>query len=334
MSTGPMRRGFVVGTLVALAALAMCWSSAGSAAADAASDRYEQYRYALETINLSYSQYVVRQNDFRAQGCANGASGCRKPSPYNAFDWTDDGCSGAEQIGGLSNVYRSLFNEPCRLHDFGYRNFGKGLTLYRHEDMRKRIDDRFKAEMVRLCNDKYQGWTKYLNWAACQNEASAVYATVRRLSNWGSGGTPPAQPDACPSGDFSGSTTDGTCGSPPPAKDNCPTGDVSGSLYDGACGSATSDPNASPASAPTIQLSQGAPATYGYWYNVYLSGFAPGSQVALTCHDSIDPGGFLSKTLTVDVFGHAGDATLCYSGDRPGHWVTSSNGIDSNHLTW
>jgi hypothetical protein len=45
------------------------------------------------------------------------------PAPFN---WSDDGCSGPFLI---RPVYRSLFNRPCQLHDFGYRNYGGGLRL-------------------------------------------------------------------------------------------------------------------------------------------------------------------------------------------------------------
>lgn len=186
-------------TVMLVAAVAAATVSVpAQARADTVSDRYEQYRYALETLNLTYDQYVARQDDFRADGCSNGPAGCRKPAPYNAFDWTDDGCSGAEQIGFVSNVYRNLFNKPCRLHDFGYRNFGKGLTLYRNETMRLQIDNRLKTEMIRLCDNSFQGWIRYANWAACQNEATVVYIAVRHLSNWGTSGSPPAAPGMNP----------------------------------------------------------------------------------------------------------------------------------------
>lgn len=173
----------------------------GVASADPVA-KYEQYRYALETINLSYDDYVARQIDFRANGCTDGATNCRKPAPYNVFDWTDDGCSGAAALGGLgrgpSNVYRNLFNKPCREHDFGYRNFGKGLTLYRNEVMRLKIDDRLKAEMISLCDKTFPGAANYVNWASCQNEASVVYFGVRHLSNWGTTRTPPPAPTSPP----------------------------------------------------------------------------------------------------------------------------------------
>src|SRR5687768_15511713 len=125
---------------------------AASARADRASDRVEQRRYALETLNLHYPEYVARANDFRAKGCwhCNRPQDCDKPLPYNYFDWTTDGCS---IPGPKLNTARIVFNRPCQLHDFGYRNFGKGLTLERTEDRRNWIDNRFRDEMYRICRD-------------------------------------------------------------------------------------------------------------------------------------------------------------------------------------
>jgi hypothetical protein len=179
------------------------------ASADSGSaSRYEQYRYAMETINLSYESYVQRQGDFRAAGCTRGwpntSAGCTKPAPYNQFDWTDDGCSGAELAWGaghaVTNWYRNLFNAPCRLHDFGYRNLGKGLALYRHEDTRRLIDARFLVEMHRLCQNNFQGFWKTANRVQCVTQAELVYQAVsnynRLRANWGTSGTPPTAPQA------------------------------------------------------------------------------------------------------------------------------------------
>jgi hypothetical protein len=88
-----------------------------------------------------------------------------------------------------------------------------------------------------------------------------------------------------------------------------------------------------PAPSPKITLAQGGAARYGYWYAVTLSGFSPGSQVTVSCRDSVDPGGFYSQTFTIDGNGNAGDSTLCYSGDHPDHWVTGA-GVESNHVSW
>jgi hypothetical protein len=84
---------------------------------------------------------------------------------------------------------------------------------------------------------------------------------------------------------------------------------------------------------PAISLTQGARAPSGYWYSVSLSGFPRGARVALTCRDSVDPGGFFRRTVVVGRDGQATTARLCYSGDGPDHWVTGA-GIESNRATW
>jgi hypothetical protein len=67
-------------------------------------DTNEQLRYAVETMNLSYTAFLARKSDFyttstcdnrwpEAPGDPPTSEGCRKPPPYNSFDWTDDGCS-------------------------------------------------------------------------------------------------------------------------------------------------------------------------------------------------------------------------------------------------
>jgi Prokaryotic phospholipase A2 len=283
--------------------------------AETAAQRYEQYRYALETINLTHKRFVARQNDFRsrASGCGEEWSPipspkCKKPVPYNHFDWTDDGCSGRNEIGPLSLAYRNLFNEPCRLHDFGYRNFGKGLALYKHEDMRARIDTRFLEEMSRLCSDKYGQWWNFQKRSECGRIALAVYTAVRNIpsNSFGLSGQPPPNPGQVPA--------------PLPPLPPLPQQPL--------------PPVAPLPSGPAkVTLAQGPAAPAGYRYAITLSGFTPGSAVSITCYDSVSPGGFYSFHLTADVAGGASTASYCYSGDGPDHWVIA-NGVQSNHATW
>lgn len=84
---------------------------------------------------------------------------------------------------------------------------------------------------------------------------------------------------------------------------------------------------------PAVSLVRGGSAPAGFWYSASLSGFTPGSQVTVTCHDSVDPGGFWNQTFTIAGDGTAADSTLCYSGDGPDHWVTGG-GVESNHVGW
>jgi hypothetical protein len=80
---------------------------------------------------------------------------------------------------------KNLFDGPCQLHDFGYRNFGKGLTLRRNEDTRAWIDGRFEAEMKRLCNNNFPHIWQIPNREACFKEAEVIWAGVRNGSFFG-----------------------------------------------------------------------------------------------------------------------------------------------------
>lgn len=96
------------------------------------------------------------------------------------FNWSDDGCSGPPIIKEIS--YRSLFDKPCQMHDFGYRNFGNGLFLGRNEDTRDWIDNVFLTQMKLLCNQKFSGRLRLTKRVDCRNGANFM---VRVLRTWG-----------------------------------------------------------------------------------------------------------------------------------------------------
>ncbi|WP_433232236.1 phospholipase A2 [Actinomadura formosensis] len=194
----PIALGTIVGLTLVL--------SATPGHAYTTTERQVQKNYAIETVGLSYTDFIKRKADFQQAGCRKEnyvykgyhTPGCTKPQPYDAFDWTDDGCSGRDQIGGPSNVYRNLFNQPCQLHDFGYRNFGNGLQLDRTETRRAWIDSRFLTEMRRVCDTSFAN-NRYKR-TLCRIEADGVYAVVRNGSNWNTPGGPTASiaPDPAP----------------------------------------------------------------------------------------------------------------------------------------
>lgn len=93
---------------------------------------------------------------------------------------------------------------------------------------------------------------------------------------------------------------------------------------------ATTQPAPSGAS---VRLGQGPAAPYGYRYAVTLSGFPAGTGVSVSCHDSVDPRGFFSFTVTTDGAGNASVQNQCYSGDGPDHWVIAG-GLTSNRVGW
>jgi hypothetical protein len=198
------RRRPSIAAICALAVAAAAAIAVSTAPASVQAYTGEQVRYATETVNLPYEQFLARKADFKNQGCEQPPWQqqvpyfCHKPSPYNAFDWSDDGCSPP-----TPDSWKSLFNGPCQLHDFGYRNFGKGLSLGRNENTRSWIDNRFRIEMQRLCNNNFPHPWQYPNREACFNEAQIIWQGVRQGSFF-------------PGGDWSQPLPPGVCCAPQP----------------------------------------------------------------------------------------------------------------------
>jgi Prokaryotic phospholipase A2 len=125
--------------------------------------RFQQLQHRADRImRLAYPAFIKLKREKS-----------KHPSP---FDWNDDGCSGPVAI---KEAYRHVFNQPCQLHDFGYRNYGRfdGLKLGRNEDVRHWIDKRFLREMRRLCNRKLRDLPRELN--TCRGMARVVFWAVR-----------------------------------------------------------------------------------------------------------------------------------------------------------
>jgi hypothetical protein len=148
-----------------------------------APSRCEQWRYARETMMLSYPKFLARKANFAQPGpvgssCSNPwpntSIGCRKPFPYNYFDWTTDGCSPP-----TPDQWKPVFAGPCEQHDFGFRNFGNGMRLQHTESRRVWINKRFLGEMRRVCSG-YQGSDN----ALCNNAANFIFSGVMVGSHW------------------------------------------------------------------------------------------------------------------------------------------------------
>ena len=151
--------------LAALAAMAMaCGTFVSEAAAQIPPPpgHVSLRQEAISIMELTYKQFGwMRSHD-----------------PIGPFNWTSDGCSWTPPD------WAQLFRPACRLHDFGYRNFGNGLRLQHTEARRAWIDGRFYTEMKRICNDKYSAWWRVANDAACHSEAWTMYKVVRVASHW------------------------------------------------------------------------------------------------------------------------------------------------------
>jgi hypothetical protein len=139
--------------------------------------RCEQWRYTRETVALTHASFAQRKQDFTINGCnadAPQSRGCVKPYPYNQFDWTTDGCSGPTGLLPPFGAWTDIFREPCELHDFGYRNFGKGLRLQPTPLRRYSVDRMFRREMRRICAT----WVNPFERATCRRAAQTMYTAV------------------------------------------------------------------------------------------------------------------------------------------------------------
>lgn len=86
--------------------------------------------------------------------------------------------------------------------------------------------------------------------------------------------------------------------------------------------------------AGAVFLAVGDPAPHGYRYLITLQGMPANTGIKVSCHDSVDPQGFYTLTLTTNGSGSASiNGGSCYSADGPDHWVIA-NGIQSNTVQW
>ncbi|MFW6693685.1 phospholipase [Streptomyces sp. MAR4 CNX-425] len=86
------------------------------------------------------------------------------------FDWSTDYCSGSPDKPGGFN-----FKDPCRRHDFGYRNYKK-LRAF-SEKNKARVDTMFLHDMRRICSVQpgFYSWQR----DGCRKTAQKYYSAVR-----------------------------------------------------------------------------------------------------------------------------------------------------------
>ena len=92
------------------------------------------------------------------------------------FDWSTDFCS-APLVGNSGRTFN--FTEPCRRHDFGYRNtklldrhYGAGR--YWTAGRRKQIDQQFLNDMLAHCASR-----RFIDRPTCISWAYTFYGAVR-----------------------------------------------------------------------------------------------------------------------------------------------------------
>lgn len=96
------------------------------------------------------------------------------------FDWSTDYCS-APLLGDTGRAYN--FRDPCRRHDFGYRNlhllehrYGIGHSFWNATN-RRRVDRQFLADMTSHCRTR-----SLLLQPSCFSMAHTYYSAVRLVA--------------------------------------------------------------------------------------------------------------------------------------------------------
>lgn len=114
------------------------------------------------------------------------------------FDWSTDGCSVPDlgsvavstpfgtkhvNLNAIAAKYSAAFLPACKIHDFGYRNFGKGSYTVTegddNADPRKSVDDRLHANMDSICATNPPPVKDFWDKPACDGVAKVFYDAVR-----------------------------------------------------------------------------------------------------------------------------------------------------------
>jgi hypothetical protein len=120
------------------------------------------------------------------------------PNWAKHYNFGFDGCSlpawlhkalGRLGLDDNAATYAKFFRPSCRIHDFGYRNFGKGpykVTAGDSTDPRKSVDDRFHTLMNRKCGHNPPSVPAAPDDLVCKKVAGVFYQAVRKFgaSHW------------------------------------------------------------------------------------------------------------------------------------------------------
>ncbi|CAM4419264.1 phospholipase A2 [Deinococcus marmoris] len=115
-----------------------------------------------------------------AQGVAWGSiayhAAERRSPNYSGLNWNNDGCSAPR---GLGLGYSDFFRSACNVHDFGYRNLPKLISIPYWPYNKSRTDSAFLGNMRGLCNAK-----SWYSRPACYAAAQAYYEVVSSAFGW------------------------------------------------------------------------------------------------------------------------------------------------------
>jgi hypothetical protein len=112
-----------------------------------------------------------------------------KAHPFKGISWDTNGCSVPTSllkanyktlIVGFSLDYSSVFKKSCDRHDFGYRNYGKGLKLERTDAQRAKIDRKLSDNMDLQCKKRFgHKVLEYAQRKTCFRVSGLFYRAVR-----------------------------------------------------------------------------------------------------------------------------------------------------------
>lgn len=105
-----------------------------------------------------------------AWGSISNYAAERRSPDYSGLDWRYDGCSAPR---GLGLGYSDFFRSACNVHDFGYRNLPKLISIPYWPYNKARTDSAFLSNMRGLCNSKSL-WARPGCYAAAQAYYNAV----------------------------------------------------------------------------------------------------------------------------------------------------------------
>ncbi|WEW59024.1 hypothetical protein PRK78_004492 [Emydomyces testavorans] len=117
---------------------------------------------------------IALTDQYMFQDSIQTFEGHRNTKTPPCFDWSSDNCSNSPDRPAGFN-----FIPSCQRHDFGYRNTKKQGRFT--EDLRKRIDDQFKADLYRECS-QYSGLESWRG-VECRRIADVYYAAVRQCGD-------------------------------------------------------------------------------------------------------------------------------------------------------
>jgi len=128
---------------------------------DCASETMPVHQNRAERSDLA-SRLATRMNESLAAFMKN------KRNTVGPWNWSDNGCNSPA-------VRQAEFYRACARHDFGYRNYGWGLTVGPTDSRRLWVDERFRADMRAICRANHSGAAR----TSCYTAAGINYTGVR-----------------------------------------------------------------------------------------------------------------------------------------------------------